>query len=120
MRHLRTPDEASAPAVSDRELLRIEIETLWATDDRGRIEGRDLVIGSSAIGNTVAVASAVAADLAAVLVAAVTAAWAALMRPTGRHLLYSVARTNVSSQRVAARLGLRPIGWLWQLAAPRP
>jgi predicted N-acetyltransferase YhbS len=114
------PDEASAAVVSDRELLRIEIETLWATDDRGRIEGRDLVIGSSAIGNTVAVASAVAADLAAVLVAAVTAAWAALMRPTGRHLLYSVARTNVSSQRVAARLGLRPIGWLWQLAAPRP
>ena len=50
--------------------------------------------------------------------AAVTAAWAALMRPTGRHLFYSVARTNVSSQRVAARLGLRPIGWLWQLAAP--
>jgi ribosomal protein S18 acetylase RimI-like enzyme len=243
------PDEDSAPAVSDLELLRIEIETLWATDDRGRIDGRELVIGSSALGNTVAVGNAVADDLAAVLVAAVdaappphditlpptvleqcrqlladtlgpveltrssgpsylipetisfeatvalvrsdageveslraanpgnwepdewahllegrlgpwvmavrdsqvisichtarrrargaeagvwtrpefrgqghaaavTAAWAALMRPTGRHLFYSVARTNVSSQRVAARLGLRPIGWLWQLAAP--
>jgi GNAT superfamily N-acetyltransferase len=70
----QAPDEASAPVVSDRELLRIEIETLWATDDRGRIEGRDLVIGSSAIGNTVAVGSAVADELAAVLVAAVDAA----------------------------------------------
>ena len=52
--------------------------------------------------------------------AAVTAAWASLMRPTGRFLFYSTSRTNVSSQRVAARLGLRPIGWLWQLAQVRP
>ena len=51
--------------------------------------------------------------------AAVTAAWAALMRPSGRVLFYSTSRTNVSSQRVAARLGLRPIGWLWQLARVR-
>jgi RimJ/RimL family protein N-acetyltransferase len=50
--------------------------------------------------------------------AAVTAAWAALLRPSGRLLFYSTARTNVSSQRVAARLGLRHIGWLWQLARP--
>jgi len=47
--------------------------------------------------------------------AATTAAWAALMRPSGRHLFYSTSRANVSSQRVAARLRLRPIGWLWQL-----
>jgi RimJ/RimL family protein N-acetyltransferase len=47
--------------------------------------------------------------------AAVTAEWAALMRPTGRLLFYSTARTNRSSQRVAARLGLRRIGYLWQL-----
>jgi Acetyltransferase (GNAT) domain len=47
--------------------------------------------------------------------AAVTAEWAALMHPTGRYLFYSTSRTNVSSQRVAARLGLRPIGWLWQI-----
>lgn len=51
--------------------------------------------------------------------AATTAAWAALMRPTGRVLFYSTSRTNVSSQRVAARLALRPIGWLWQLARIR-
>ncbi len=60
--------------MSDLELLRIGSETLWATDDRGRIEGRDLVIGSSALGNTVAVGSAVPADLAELLEAAVNAA----------------------------------------------
>jgi RimJ/RimL family protein N-acetyltransferase len=48
--------------------------------------------------------------------AAVTAEWSALMRQTGRHLFYSTSRTNRSSQAVAARLGLRAIGWLWQLA----
>jgi GNAT acetyltransferase-like protein/SET domain-containing protein len=47
--------------------------------------------------------------------AACTAAWAALMRPTGRRLFYSTAWTNRSSQHVAARLGLRHIGCLWQL-----
>ena len=52
--------------------------------------------------------------------AAVTAAWAALLRSSGRVLFYSAARTNRSSQRVAARLGLRPIGWLWQLAHATP
>jgi len=48
--------------------------------------------------------------------AATTAAWASLLLPTGRCLFYSTSRSNVSSQRVAARLALRPIGWLWQLA----
>jgi predicted GNAT family acetyltransferase len=47
--------------------------------------------------------------------AATTAEWAALLRPSGRLLFYSAARTNHSSQAVAARLRLRPIGWLWQL-----
>jgi RimJ/RimL family protein N-acetyltransferase len=47
--------------------------------------------------------------------AAATAAWAALMRPTGRVLFYSTSWTNRSSQGVAARLGLRRIGYLWQL-----
>jgi RimJ/RimL family protein N-acetyltransferase len=51
--------------------------------------------------------------------AAVTAAWASLMRPSGRWLFYSTSRTNHSSQRVAARLALRPIGCLWQLARVR-
>ncbi|TME31877.1 MAG: GNAT family N-acetyltransferase [Chloroflexi bacterium] len=50
---------------------------------------------------------------------AVTAAWATLARPSGRHLFYSTAGANVSSQRVAARLGLRPLGWLWQLTRAR-
>jgi RimJ/RimL family protein N-acetyltransferase len=48
--------------------------------------------------------------------AATTAAWARLVRPTGRHLFYSTSDWNTSSQAVAARLSLRPIGWLWQLA----
>jgi hypothetical protein len=47
--------------------------------------------------------------------AATTAGWASLVRPTGRLLFYSTSHTNRSSQRVAARLGLRPIGYLWQL-----
>ena len=50
--------------------------------------------------------------------AAVTAAWASLLAPSGRHLFYSHSSTNLSSQRVAARLGLRPIGWRWQLSTP--
>jgi RimJ/RimL family protein N-acetyltransferase len=51
--------------------------------------------------------------------AAVTAAWASLLAPSGRHLFYSTSTDNLSSQRVAARLGLRPIGWRWQLSSPR-
>jgi RimJ/RimL family protein N-acetyltransferase len=47
--------------------------------------------------------------------AATTAEWAALMRPSGRLPFYSTSQTNVSSQRVASRLGLRQIGSLWQL-----
>ena len=48
--------------------------------------------------------------------AAVTAAWASLFAPTGRQLFYSTSADNRSSQRVAERLGLHPIGWLWKIA----
>jgi RimJ/RimL family protein N-acetyltransferase len=51
--------------------------------------------------------------------AAVTAAWASLLATTGRHLFYSTSADNLSSQRVTSRLGLRPIGWRWQLSPPR-
>lgn len=47
--------------------------------------------------------------------AAVTAAWADILRPSGRYLFYSTDTQNVSSQRVAQRLSLRPIGWIWRL-----
>jgi RimJ/RimL family protein N-acetyltransferase len=47
--------------------------------------------------------------------AAVTATWADILRPGGRYLFYSTDAQNRSSQRVAARLGLRPIGWTWRL-----
>lgn len=47
--------------------------------------------------------------------AAVTAEWADLIRASARLLFYSTSGTNRSSQRVAARLGLRRIGYLWQL-----
>jgi RimJ/RimL family protein N-acetyltransferase len=50
--------------------------------------------------------------------AAVTAAWASLAAPGGRRLFYSTDATDLSSQRVAARLNLRPIGWLWKLSRP--
>lgn len=51
--------------------------------------------------------------------AAVTAAWASLLAPSGRRLFYSTSATNLSSQRVAARLNLRLIGWMWKLSRPR-
>ena len=47
--------------------------------------------------------------------AAVTAAWAGVQAPSGRRLFYSTSVDNRSSQRVAARLGLRPLGWMWKL-----
>jgi RimJ/RimL family protein N-acetyltransferase len=47
--------------------------------------------------------------------AAATAAWASVMYDSGRHLFYSTWADNVASQGVAARVGARPIGWLWQL-----
>ncbi len=49
--------------------------------------------------------------------AAATAAWASLPALDGRLLFYSTSATNVSSQRVAARLKLRPIGWMWKISA---
>ena len=42
--------------------------------------------------------------------AAVTASWSSLPSLDGRALFYSTARSNRSSRRVAARLGLRLIG----------
>jgi RimJ/RimL family protein N-acetyltransferase len=48
--------------------------------------------------------------------AAVTAEWAAVMQSPGRHLFYSTDAHNLSSQGVARRLGLRPLGWTWRLA----
>ncbi|WP_220448723.1 GNAT family N-acetyltransferase [Nonomuraea mesophila] len=47
------------------------------------------------------------------LAATTTAAWAGLL--PGTRLFYSTSADNHSSQRVAARLGLRSIGWLWKL-----
>ncbi len=52
--------------------------------------------------------------------AAATAAWASLFPPSGRHLFYSTSADNVSSQRVAERLGLPLIGWMWQLSSYEP
>ncbi len=54
------------------ELLQIEIETIWDTDERGRIYGPDLVIASSSAGGIAAIGSAVPDHLAAALIAAVS------------------------------------------------
>jgi GNAT acetyltransferase len=56
------------------------------------------------------------------LASATTAEWTALVGPTRRLLFYSASRFNRSSLGVAARLGLRRIGTLWQLrpAAAEP
>jgi hypothetical protein len=48
--------------------------------------------------------------------AAVTAAWASLLEGSGRTLFYSTSADNASSQRVAARLNLLAIGWIWKLS----
>ena len=45
--------------------------------------------------------------------AAVTAEWADVLRPSGRVLFYSTGPDNVSSQRLAERLGLRRVGHQW-------
>jgi RimJ/RimL family protein N-acetyltransferase len=50
--------------------------------------------------------------------AATTTAWASLFRESGRTLFYSTDAGNVSSQRVAKRLELPLIGWLWKLEWP--
>jgi hypothetical protein len=47
--------------------------------------------------------------------AAVTSEWAAVLRPSGRYLFYSTDADNLSSQRVAQRLKLRPLGWIGRL-----
>ena len=48
--------------------------------------------------------------------AAATAAWASLFPPSGRHLFYSTSAGNASSQRVAERLALPLIGWMWSIS----
>lgn len=47
--------------------------------------------------------------------AAVTAAWAATARTDHGVLFYSTSGHNLASQGVARRLGLRPLGWIWQV-----
>ena len=48
---------------------------------------------------------------------AVTFAWAQQMLTSGRHVFYSTSAENLASQRVAARLGLRRIGWTWRIGS---
>lgn len=52
--------------------------------------------------------------------AEMTATWADILRSSGRYLFYSTDAQNFSSQRVAARLWLRPIGRTWNLAKADP
>lgn len=45
---------------------------------------------------------------------AVTAAWASLLQPSIPYRFYSTSEANAASQRVAAHLGAREIGWVWR------
>lgn len=54
------------------------------------------------------------------LAAATAVAWVGRVRAPGRHLFYSTDAANRSSQRVAARLGARLLGWTWRLHRPSP
>ncbi len=47
--------------------------------------------------------------------AAATVAWSRMVGPTTRFLFYSTGASNTSSQGVAARLGLQPLGRMWKL-----
>lgn len=51
--------------------------------------------------------------------AAVTAAWAGHLELGDRIRFYSTSADNHASSGVAARLGLRPIGWIWKLSVER-
>jgi hypothetical protein len=62
-----------AAGFSDLELLQIEMD-IWATDDRQRVGGPDLVIASSAVGNLAALGEAVPDELAAALANIVSSA----------------------------------------------
>ncbi|MFG1701639.1 GNAT family N-acetyltransferase [Nonomuraea sp. M3C6] len=106
----------------DVDLLRIEIGVIWTLDDHGRLPGpEDVVIGVAADGMIGAVGRNVPeagtwtspAFRGRGYAATATAAWADLF--SGTRLFYSTSADNHSSQRVAARLGLRNIGWLWKL-----
>ncbi|HEY3236892.1 MAG TPA: GNAT family protein, partial [Polyangiaceae bacterium] len=51
--------------------------------------------------------------------AAVTSEWAAILRPSGRYLFYSTSAENLSSRRVAGRLSLHLLGWIWRVGQVR-
>ncbi|PSK95879.1 GNAT acetyltransferase-like protein [Murinocardiopsis flavida] len=50
--------------------------------------------------------------------ASVTAHWASAFGSDGRRLFYSTSAANTASQRVAERLGLRRLGWIWKVSRP--
>jgi RimJ/RimL family protein N-acetyltransferase len=52
--------------------------------------------------------------------AAVTGAWAGHPALGDRIRFYSTSSDNVASRGVAAKLGLRPIGWIYQLTVRQP
>jgi ribosomal protein S18 acetylase RimI-like enzyme len=51
--------------------------------------------------------------------AAVVSEWAGILRPSGRYLFYSTHSDNLSSQRLARRMQLRPLGWTWRFGHAR-
>ena len=45
----------------------------------------------------------------------VTRAWATVASTEFQNLFYSTSASNTASRRVAEKMQLRPIGWIWQL-----
>lgn len=100
-----------------------QIEDLWPPWCAAMVDGR---IASLAFAARL---SDVGAELGLVTVkdlrgqgfaAAATAGWSSLPMLRSRALFYSTSRTNLSSQRVVARLGLRFIGTSFRIAPLAP
>jgi RimJ/RimL family protein N-acetyltransferase len=89
----------------------------WAV---GMIEGRVAALCHTPVGSRVAAEAGVWTHpeyRGRGYAGAVTAAWAKVASQRFDTLFYSTGSDNTASQAVARKLGLRQIGWIWQIEA---